>query len=95
MALSTVAAAVALAAPASADQTATVRLQGKAPAAVYASIVKAAHAVCKPENGAEIYSLYVADDCVKTTIAAALEKISDPALNQYVKNREAFLVASN
>ena len=97
MALTALAATAALTAPASAEQSMTVKLAGKSTAASYVAIVKAARAVCKPDTGAEIYSIFVADDCVKTTISAALDKVADPALSQYAANREALALtlASN
>ena len=96
IALSALSVTAALAAPAFAEESIKVDITGKAPAAQYATIARAARAVCRPPAGMDIYNIYSTSDCLKTTIAAAIEKTGDAALSQYAANREAFLtLASN
>ena len=93
-ALTVLAASAALTAPAFAEDT-TVKIAGKTPAAAYASIESAARRVCLSPSD-QIYSVYLASNCVAETIAATLAKVGDPALLQYSQARQTFLkLASN
>lgn len=86
--------AAAFAGAASAEETTTVNLAGLSPAAAYAKIETAAKAVCMPDSY-KIYSVYLSTACVAETVDATLAKLSSPALDKYVADRKAFLVASN
>ena len=83
--------------PALADESVSVPLAGKSPAAAYAAIARAARAVCRTPAGMDIYNIYSVADCEKATMAATIAKVADPALTQYFINREVMLVqvASN
>ncbi|HTI67623.1 MAG TPA: hypothetical protein VL460_08800 [Caulobacteraceae bacterium] len=89
-ALFVLAAAAAMAVPASAEEM-RLNLVGKTPAQAYAQIATAARAVCSPAVGDSIYSPYIGSNCVAETIEATLAKIGDPALLQYSQARKSFL----
>ena len=88
-----VALAAVAAAPALADEPVTLKLAGMSTSTSYAAVVKAAHKVCRPDHGSEIYVIFMADDCVKQTIDATVAKIGDPALVQYAADRETTLLS--
>ncbi len=84
-----------LAAPAFAEETIKVDLTGKAPAAKFAILARAAKTVCHAEPGMDIYNVFSRSGCVRTTIAAAIDKLGDAGLAKYAAEREAFLTLAS
>jgi hypothetical protein len=81
--LSAFAAAVALAAPAFAEDSVRVEVIHKSPAEAYVAIVTAARSVCRGIIPGDPHGLYTSEDCVQSAVDAAVAQAKIPALTQY------------